>query len=125
MPGLPRTSRNTHVPLFVNDLSECATARVTQMFMPGSGRCTTGAAIIVYGLIFFITRYKQARQIRVTYFCRYPRQHACANRCDHCNQYRVNIVFAQRVNHYAKQTAFGGLIADLSVCFINFFAGHI
>ena len=54
MPGLPRTSRTTHVPLFHNDLSEWYTARVTHKFMPAKGFATTGAAVIVYGFILFL-----------------------------------------------------------------------
>ena len=52
VPGLPRTSRTTHEPLFQSDLFECLTARDSHKSMPASGRVTTGAALIVYGFIF-------------------------------------------------------------------------
>ena len=50
VPGLPRTSRKTQLPLFHSDLFECLTARDSHKSMPANGRVATGAALIVYGL---------------------------------------------------------------------------
>jgi hypothetical protein len=47
VPGLPRTSRTTQLPLFQSDLSECLTHRVIHTSMPANGRLTTGAALTV------------------------------------------------------------------------------
>lgn len=56
VPGLPRTSRMIHEPLFHNDLFEWYTARVSHVSMPANGACTTGAALTVYGFNLLFCR---------------------------------------------------------------------
>jgi hypothetical protein len=56
MPGLPRMSRLTKMPLFHKLPSECLQHSLTHVAMPASGAVTTGCLLTVYGRVNFFGR---------------------------------------------------------------------